>query len=399
MYDHILIRYGEIGLKGKNQMRFIKKLIKDLKFKVKREYGDKVQTSFEKGRIFISLNGDSPEKYYSILKKVFGIVSFSPVIKTGTNFDEISETIMNEIESLEILPSTFKVVTRRADKNYPMKSPEISREIGAHVLRRFPEIKVDIHNPEMEIFVEIRQDFSYIYTKKEQGAGGMPVNSAGRGLLLLSGGIDSPVAGYLAARKGIELSGIHFFSYPYTSQRARDKVVELSKILSEYKGNFYVHMVPFTEIQEEIAKKCEESYWITIMRRFMFRISERVAADNECLALVTGESVGQVASQTLYSMATINQVINIPVLRPLVTMDKEEIIKIAKEIGTYETSIEPYEDCCTAFLPREPKTKPQIFLAEEYEEALDIEGLVERAVKNIEVLKITGDQENDLGLF
>jgi len=167
VYDHILIRYGEIGLKGKNQMRFIKKLIKDLKFKVKREYGDKVQTSFEKGRIFISLNGDSPEKYYSILKKVFGIVSFSPVIKTGTNFDEISETIMNEIESLEILPSTFKVVTRRADKNYPMKSPEVSREIGAHVLRRFPEIKVDIHNPEMEIFVEIRQDFSYIYTKKE----------------------------------------------------------------------------------------------------------------------------------------------------------------------------------------------------------------------------------------
>ncbi len=399
MYDHILIRYGEIGLKGKNQMRFIKKLIKDLKFKVKAEYGDKVETSFEKGRIFIVLNGDAPEKYYSVLRKVFGIVSFSPVIKGSTDLASIKDTIYQEIKGREKLPETFKVITKRADKDYPLKSPEISREIGAHVLINFQGIKVDVHKPEMEIYVEIRKDFSYIYTKKEKGAGGMPVNSAGRGLLLLSGGIDSPVAGYLAARKGIELSGIHFFSYPYTSQRARDKVVELSRILAEYKGNFYVYMVPFTEVQEEIAKKCVESYWITIMRRFMFRIAERIAADNGCLALVTGESVGQVASQTLPSMAAINQVIDIPVIRPLVTMDKEEIIKMAKEIGTYETSIEPYEDCCTAFLPEQPKTKPQIFLAEEYEEALDIDALVERAIEKIEVLKISGKEMDDLGIF
>ncbi len=398
MYDHILIRYGEIALKGKNQMRFVKKLIKDLKFKVKREYGDKVKTSYEKGRIFIDLQGDDPEKYYPILKKVFGIGSFSPVIKGGKDLEEIKKIIMLELKNREKIPESFKVITKRADKSYPLKSPEVSREIGAFVLDNFPEIMVDIHNPQMEIFIEIRKDYSYIYTKSEKGLGGMPVNSGGRGLLLLSGGIDSPVAGYLAARKGIELSAIHFFSYPYTSERARDKVVELSKILSDYKGNFYLHMIPFTEIQEEIARNCEESYWITIMRRFMFRIAERVAADNVCQVLVTGESVGQVASQTLHSLATINQVVNIPVIRPLVTMDKDDIIQVAKEIGTYKKSIEPYEDCCTAFLPKEPKTKPQVFIAEEYEEALDVEGLIERAIKNMEVLKITGEEE-DLGLF
>lgn len=398
MYDHILIRYGEIALKGKNQMRFVKKLIKDIKFKVKKEYGDKVKTSYEKGRIFIDLKGEAPEKYYPVLKKVFGIVSFSPVIKGSRDLEEIKKIILLDLKGRENIPETFKVNTKRADKSYPLKSPQVSREIGAFVLNNFEGLKVDVHNPKMEIFIEIRQQYSYIYTKSEKGIGGMPVNSGGRGLLLLSGGIDSPVAGYLAARKGIELSGIHFFSYPYTSERARDKVVDLARMLSEYKGNFYLYMVPFTEIQEEIASKCEESYWITIMRRFMFRIAEKVAADNVCQVLVTGESVGQVASQTLHSISAINQVINMPVIRPLVTMDKDDIIKIAREIGTYEKSIEPYEDCCTAFLPKEPKTKPQIFVAEEYEEALDVEALVERAIENMEVLKVTGEEE-DLGLF
>ena len=399
MYDHILIRYGEIGLKGKNQMRFIKKLIKDLKFKVKREYGNSVETKYEKGRIFIELKGEQPEKYYPVLRKVFGIVSFSPVVKSGNDLEKIKKTILNEISEMPEGFKTFKVTTKRADKNYPLKSPEISRLMGEVILDAHPELKVDVHNPEVEIFLEIRQDYSYIYTKKEPGAGGMPVNSAGRALLLLSGGIDSPVAGYLAARKGLDISGIHFYSYPYTSERAREKVVDLARILSGYKGNFVLYLVPFTEIQEEIAKKCEESYWITIMRRCMFRIAEKVAADQECLALVTGESVGQVASQTLVSMATINQVINIPVIRPLVTMDKEEIIRIAKDIGTFDKSIEPYEDCCTAFLPREPKTNPQVFLAEEYEEALDLEKLINNAVENTQILKITEEQKEESDIF
>lgn len=399
MYDHILIRYGEIGLKGKNQMSFVRKLVRDLKFKVKKEYGDSVEVDYEKGRIFMVLNGEDAEKYYPVLKRVFGIVSFSPVIKSKRDMDSIRESISKELSGIKRMPETFKVKTRRSDKSYPLKSPEISRELGAFVLKNFPDLKVDVHEPQMDINVEIRNDFAYVYTKREEGLGGMPVNSAGKALLLLSGGIDSPVAGYLAARKGVDLAGLHFFSYPYTSQRARDKVNRLAGKLARYKGNFHVYMVPFTEIQEEIAKKCPESYWITIMRRFMFRIAEKVAADIGAQTLVTGESLGQVASQTLPSMVTINQVVDIPVLRPLITMDKGEIVRIGKEIGTYEISIEPYEDCCTAFLPEQPKTSPKVFLAEEYEEALDIQALVDRAVENIEIVKLAGDGQEDLGIF
>ncbi len=396
MYDHILIRYGEISLKGKNQRRFIKKMIKDLKFKVKREYGERVETDYEKGRIFIRLNGEKPEKYYPILENMFGIVSFSPVIKTGTDFEEITETVLKEMQELPEDIRTFKVTSKRSDKSYPMQSPQISRTLGGRILDAFPNLAVDLHHPDQDIFVEVRGDYSYVYTRNIKGPGGMPVNSAGKGLLLLSGGIDSPVAGYLAARKGIDVSAIHFYSYPYTSERAKEKVLTLAQKLSDYKGNFVIHLVPFTEIQEEIAKNCESSYWITIMRRFMFRISERIAAEQECIALITGESVGQVASQTLSSMATINQVISIPVLRPLVTMDKDEIVSIAHRIGTFETSIEPYDDCCTAFLPKEPKTNPQIFIAEDNEEYLDVEGLIDRAVEKTEIVRITKEQSEEL---
>ncbi len=399
MYDHILIRYGEIGLKGKNQMSFVRKLVKDLKFKIKKEYGDHVESNYEKGRIFISLNGEPAEKYYPVLKRVFGIVSFSPVIKSKRDIDSIRQAINDELKVMAGQEKTFKVKTRRSDKSYPLKSPEVSRELGAYILDNFPGFRVDVHEPEIEVNVEIRSDFAYVYTKKEAALGGMPVNSAGKALLLLSGGIDSPVAGYLAARKGVDLSGLHFFSYPYTSQRARDKVNQLAGVLARYKGSFHVYMVPFTEIQEEIAKNCPESYWITIMRRFMFKIAERVAVDMGALTLVTGESLGQVASQTLPSMVAINQVIDIPVLRPLITMDKDEIIRIGQEIGTYDISIEPYEDCCTAFLPEQPKTSPQVFLAQEYEEALDLEALIDRAIENIELIKISGDGQEDLGIF
>ncbi|MGI6225000.1 MAG: tRNA uracil 4-sulfurtransferase ThiI [Peptococcales bacterium] len=388
MYDHILVRYGELALKGRNQMNFVRQLAKNIKQMILRYYGEKIILELEKGRIFLKLNGENPEKYYEPLSKVFGIISFSPVRKVNLDMEEIKKVALEEFRSAKPEPKTFRVSVRRSNKRFPVKSPEAQKEIGSFIYNHAENLKVDLHNPEVEVFVEIRDDASYIYTQKIYGTGGLPLGTGGKAMLLLSGGIDSPVAGWLTMKRGIIIEAVHFYSYPYTSERAKEKVMDLAQILAQYSGQINVHIVPFTKIQEAISASCYENLWITIMRRFMFRIAERIAEERKALALVTGESVGQVASQTLESMYAINNVIKIPVLRPLVTSDKEDIMQLAQKINTYDISIRPFIDCCTAFLPQEPKTKPKLQLCEKEEIRLEIENLVQDALDNTEMIII-----------
>lgn len=399
MYDHILIRYGELALKGKNYARFLKKLFLNIKEIVKLTTGEIPKLSKERGRIFLHLNGESPEKYYDSLKKVFGVISFSPVRKTILDIEEIKKIALEEIKSLPNDSYTFKVISKRSNKSFPLKSPAIMQEVGAFLLKNTNNLKVDVHNPQVEVYVEIRQDAAYIYSQKIKGTGGLPLGTGGKALLLLSGGIDSPVAGWLTMKRGVVIEAIHFHSYPYTSERAKEKVLDLARKLSEFSGEINVHIVSFTRIQKEISENCFESLWITIMRRFMFRIAEKIAESRGALALVTGESIGQVASQTLDSMYAINHVINTPVIRPLITMDKEEIMERAKHIGTYDTSIQPYEDCCTVFLPKEPKTKPSLSSCLKSEKYLQVDELVEDALKNTEMITIKPQDEDEFDYF
>lgn len=399
MYDHILIRYGELALKGKNYARFLKKLFLNIKEIVKLTTGEIPKLSKERGRIFLHLNGESPEKYYDSLKKVFGVISFSPVRKTILDIEEIKKIALEEIKSLPNDFYTFKVISKRSNKSFPLKSPAIMQEVGAFLLKNTNNLKVDVHNPQVEVYVEIRQDAAYIYSQKIKGTGGLPLGTGGKALLLLSGGIDSPVAGWLTMKRGVVIEAIHFHSYPYTSERAKEKVLDLARKLSEFSGEINVHIVSFTRIQKEISENCFESLWITIMRRFMFRIAEKIAESRGALALVTGESIGQVASQTLDSMYAINHVINTPVIRPLITMDKEEIMERAKHIGTYDTSIQPYEDCCTVFLPKEPKTKPSLSSCLKSEKYLQVDELVEDALKNTEMITIKPQDEDEFDYF
>jgi tRNA uracil 4-sulfurtransferase len=291
------------------------------------------------------------------------------------------------------------VVSKRANKKFLIGSQELNRRIGGYILAHAKEVKVDVHQPDLYVHVEVRNQHSYVYGNDIAGLGGLPVGSSGRVMLLLSGGIDSPVAGYLALKRGVELHAVHFHSYPFTSDRAKQKVIDLAQILTRFAGKIHLHVVPFTEIQTEINKHCYESYTITIMRRMMLRIAEELANRNGALALVTGESLGQVASQTLESMRTINAVTHMPILRPVIGMDKQEIMAISKQIGTYETSILPYEDCCTIFLPKAPKTKPDILVAERQEAKLDVEKLVIEAVEGTEVIELTPDTEDEFSYF
>lgn len=398
MYEYILIRYGEIGLKGKNQRDFIKQLVKNIKRSVKSNLGKDAQINIERGRLFLKLNGDDPEIYYPSLNRVFGVLSYSPVRKVNLDLETIKASALEEFQSLP-KPQSFRVTASRSNKRFPMKSPELQKTIGSHIYNNITDLKVNLHQPDVEVFLEIRDEGAYIYSKKLSGLGGMPVGTGGKAMLLLSGGIDSPVAGWLTIKRGIVVEAIHFHSYPYTSERSKEKVLDLAKVLAQYTGQINVHIVPFTKIQEEISKNCYESLWITIMRRFMFRIAEKIAHNRKALALVTGESLGQVASQTIDSMYAINHVINTPVLRPLVTMDKEEIMTIAKKIDTYDISIRPYEDCCTVFLPKEPKTKPKVEACEKGEARLNIDELVNEAVENTEIIAVYRDRKDEYGFF
>lgn len=390
-YSHILVRYGELSLKGKNRRQFIKRLSHTLKTNL-HSY-EAVQVEAQHDRLFIYLNGCDPRPIEQVVSKVFGISSYSLALQTPSQIESIMEGVMGLLDLSQA--KTFKVIAKRNDKTFPIHSDQINRMIASKILTS-SDWKVDVHQPEVPISIEIRQQATYIMTDKKPGAGGFPVGASGKGLMLLSGGIDSPVAAYLMMRRGVFMEAIHFASPPYTSHQAQEKVMALAKLLKPYQGRLRVHVVPFTNLQLSIYEHVPESYAITIMRRMMMRIADGLAHKIHASVLATGESIGQVASQTLESMETINAVISRPILRPLVTMDKVDIIDLARKIDTYQTSILPFEDCCTIFEPKNPVTKPRIDKAEAYEKRFDFMPMVQACIDEAEVIDIQEEELEDL---
>lgn len=384
----ILVRYTEIHLKGLNRPFFEKKLIANMKSSLK---GIPCKIYHEQGRIYVhSVPDDSFDEAIDRLRRVFGIHSLSPAYVVDKDWDNVVNTCYELMEK-EIERSgkiSFKVFARRSDKHYFMNSDAINREMGGLMLERFPCLHVDIHNPEIKLCIEIR-DSAYVYCEEIPCANGMPIGSAGKATLLISGGIDSPVAGYMMAKRGLILSAVHFYSYPYTSERARDKVVELAGLLSKYAGPIRLFLVPFTDIQMKIYDECPEKETTVIMRRLMMKIAERIAVSEESRALITGEALGQVASQTLESLCVTNDAVSMPVFRPLIGLDKDEIMELARKIGTYETSILPYEDCCTVFVPKHPVTKPDLETLRASEAAVDFSELIEKAIADTELMTVS----------
>ncbi len=385
----ILVRYEEIFLKGSNRPAFEGRLMKNMK-KVLYGFGP-IKVSKAQSRIYIEPEAENypVDEAMKRLSKVFGIASVSPVWKTETKKETIYEKAVEMTRQIinRIPYKTFKVETKRGDKSFPMNSMEVSRELGALILHEFPELKVDVVRPDFSLHVEIRE-FTYIYFEIIPGAKGLPVGSNGRATLLLSGGIDSPVAGWMIAKRGVRIDAVHFYSYPYTSERAKDKVIKLSKILSEYTLGMKLNIVPFTDIQLAINQHCPQDYLTIIMRRFMMIIAERIARSNGSLGLITGEAVGQVASQTMESLLVTGNAVTIPVYRPLIGMDKSEVIEISRRIDTFETSILPYEDCCTVFVAKHPVTKPSLERTISLESVLDAEALIIKALEDTEVIDI-----------
>lgn len=388
MKEIILIKNGELALKGLNRRTFEDILIKNMRHRL----SDLGKFRFTPAQSTITVepeddNADLDEAVKRLLK-VFGIAALSRAAAVEKDFDVIlsnaGEYLAQELESAR----TFKVEAKRSDKNFPLKSPEICREVGGKILSRFPHLKVDVHNPDVIVNIEIRDYYAFIHGNQLKGAGGMPVGSSGRAALLVSGGIDSPVAGWMMAKRGLSLVGIHFASPPYTSQRAEMKVHTLCRKVSQYCGRIPLFVVPFTKIQEEIKTNCPEDLFTLIMRRLMMRCAEIIALREDCGALITGESVGQVASQTMQAIACTDAVPNLPVFRPLIGMDKDEVVAISRKIDTFETSILPYEDCCTVFTPKHPKTKPKLSQLEEAEKLLDVDSLVKEAVENTKFIMI-----------
>lgn len=384
-YDHILIRYGELGLKGKNIKQFIVQLQNNIQ-DVLKDFPE-VRVTRSQGRMFVVLNGQDPEPIIEKCRTIFGIYSLSLAIKAKNEVEAIKEGALAALKQSENA-STFKVSVRRANKGFPIKSQEMNQVLGAHLLKNTSDFSVNVHEPDVEIKVEIREKATYITSTVIRGAGGLPVGTGGKTLLLLSGGIDSPVAGYLIMKRGVELEMIHFHSPPFTSERAKQKVLDLTKVLTEFGGTIKVHVVPFTKLQQEIFKTIPDRYAMTVMRRVMLKVSEKFCQKHNILALATGESLGQVASQTLASMNVINEVTNLPVIRPLVGLDKEEIIAYSKKIGTYDISVRPYEDCCTVFVPKSPVTNPTREKVNYLEKNTDFTPLIDEAVNNIEEITI-----------
>ncbi|MFC4388214.1 tRNA uracil 4-sulfurtransferase ThiI [Gracilibacillus marinus] len=384
-YDHIVIRYGELSLKGRNRKLFTTPLHKTVIRAIKDFPNARVQK--KRDRMYIELNGENPEPILERCKDIFGIQSLSLAIKADNDVEKIKDSALTLLKKSN--PTTFKITTKRSNKEFPLDSQQMNQVLGGHLLVHTENITVDVHNPDLEITVDIREKATYLTSEKVLGAGGLPVGSAGKTLLLLSGGIDSPVAGYLAMKRGIELEAIHFHSPPYTSERAKEKVLDLAERLAYYGTSMKVHIIPFTALQQKIHREIPHGYSMTVMRRMMMRISEEVAKKEEILSLTTGESLGQVASQTMESMHAINAVTNYPVIRPLVTMDKDEIIRISERINMYDISIRPYEDCCTVFVPKSPKTKPRLEKVEQFESAVEFEQDIEEILANIETIHIT----------
>jgi tRNA uracil 4-sulfurtransferase len=380
MRQVLLVRFGEIYLKGLNRPYFLRMLVERVKAAVKESGGN---VWLNDSRVFVS--GTEMNEYIRRVVKVFGVHSVCPAVEMEkTDFDALCAAA---VELMKDVKGSFKVSARRSDKRYFLDSPEINSRMGEYILERCPDLTVDVHTPEHVLNVEIR-DMAYLYGKTIMGAGGMPVGTNGRATLLLSGGIDSPVAGYMIAKRGVTVSAVHFHSFPYTSDRAKEKVLSLARILSESLCGVRVYVVPFTRIQMEIHEKCPEEYTTLIMRRYMMRIAERVANQEHSHGLVTGESIGQVASQTMQALQCTNEVVSLPVFRPLIGFDKQEIIDVARKIGTFETSSLPYEDCCTVFTPRHPATRPKMEKIQEGEALLDCEALIQEAMENIEVVDV-----------
>lgn len=391
MFSAFLIKYAEIGVKGKNRYLFEEALVKQVKYALKRCEGEFCVTRTP-GRIYVeALSEFDFDETVGNLKTVFGISGICPVVHVeDEGFEKLGESIVKYMD--EVYPDkniTFKVQARRARKNYPLNSMELNVELGGVLLDAFPELKVDVHQPDVLLNVEIREKI-YIYSETIPGPGGMPVGSNGKAMLLLSGGIDSPVAGYMVAKRGVKIDAVYFHAPPYTSDRAKQKVIDLARQVSGYTGPIYLHVINFTDIQLYIYDKCPHDELTIIMRRCMMKIAEKIAKDTECLALVTGESIGQVASQTVQSLAVTNEVCTLPVFRPLIGFDKMEIVDVAEKIGTYETSILPYEDCCTIFVAKHPVTKPNLNIIKRHEQNLEekIDELMQTALDTDEVIVV-----------
>ena len=390
-YDHIMVRFGELNTKGKNKKDFIKTLAANIKVALKDWPNLTLENRYD--HIYVGLNNTPYQEVMERLQEVSGIHALSLVYRSEKDVNIVKENALSLIREEE--GKTFKVKVKRGDKTFPLISDEITRIVAGHILRNSPDLKVDVHNPDILLSIEVRQEATYIFTKTVLGAGGYPLGVGGKTMHMLSGGIDSPVAAYLMMRRGVSIECIHFASPPYTQMGVIYKLEDLLKVLNHYQPRIRLHIVPFTKIQEAIYDNAPESYCITLMRRMMFRLADALAKRRNCPIISSGESIGQVASQTIQSMHVINAVTNTPVIRPLATTDKTEIIRISRKIGTYDISIRPYEDCCTIFTPRAPKTMPHLDEVEAFEKKFDYETLIKEALANIEVKIISPDEEKE----
>jgi tRNA uracil 4-sulfurtransferase len=385
-YDRILIRYGELSTKGRNRNKFVDKLKRSINRVIRNFPTATIEADRE--RMYIILGEEKVDDIVKALKNIFGIQSFSPAVKVEKNVELMKQIALSLVQKLYQPGLSFKVSAKRIDKTFELGTDQMNREFGAHLLINIPGLKVSVKQPDINLRVEVRNEAAYLYCENILGAGGYPVGSNGKAMLMLSGGIDSPVAGYLSLKRGVEIEGVHFYSPPFTSERAKQKVIDLTEKLANISGTIALHIVPFTEIQQIIQDQVPSNYTMTTTRRLMLRITDEIRRRQNGLAIITGESLGQVASQTLESMYTINQVTNTPILRPLVMMDKTDIIELAQQIDTYDISIRPYEDCCTIFVPSSPKTKPKLDKVEHFESFVDFEPYIQKAVDNTELMII-----------
>ena len=388
MNDIILLKLGEIVLKGLNRKSFEQKLVSNVRRRL--AHIGKFRVYCLQSTVYVEAaeDGADMDAAFEALQKVFGIVKLSRAAACEKDKDAIAKLAIDYLRDDMLRAKSFKVESKRSDKSFPMTSVELSQYVGGELNEAYPNVEVDVHDPELVVNIEVRDLAAYVHAAPVPGAGGMSVGCNGVAVTLLSGGIDSPVSSYMIAKRGVRLIPLHFFSFPYTSEQAKEKVIELGNMLTEYCGRMTLEIAPFTHIQEEIRDKCPEEYFTLIMRRFMMRIAQRVAHDTGAKAIVTGENLGQVASQTMEAMASTQAVIDLPVLQPLIGMDKEEIITIARKIGTFDTSILPYEDCCTVFTPKHPRTRPKLSEVERAESVLDIDALVDEAVKGLEEVEL-----------
>ena len=392
-YTEIMVRYGELSTKGKNRKTFIMQLAQN----VKRALADfpALKIHADRDRMHILLNGEDSEEVIPKLSKVFGIQNFSPSIRIEKEMPAIRAMVQEVVREVYTPGKTFKITAKRSDHSFELDSNGLNKELGGAVIEAIPEIQVQMKKPDINLRIEIRKDAAYLSYETIRGAGGLPVGTSGRGMLMLSGGIDSPVAGYLAMKRGVEVEAVHFASPPYTSEQALQKAKDLAGKLVPYVGTIQFIEVPFTEIQEEIKRVVPQGYLMTITRRLMLRLTDAIREMRKGLVIINGESLGQVASQTLQSMVAINEVTSTPIIRPVVSMDKTEIIEIAEKIDTFELAIQPFEDCCTIFAPPQPKTRPRLDKAQDYEARLDLEGLMARALEGLKITEISAETAKD----